>query len=90
MRIVVAIAGPGGFAPKTASRLKQKLVQRRLGVQLLKRKEEKVSPETDVVLLSCSNEDVNGLAQWIESEWNEQWNGWFALNRKKQKGVEQA
>ena len=90
MRIVVAITGYGGSAPKTASRLKQKLARRGLWVQLLKREGEKIAPETDVVVLSCPSEDVNGLAERIENEWHEQWNGWFASNRKKQKERKQA
>ena len=87
MHCLVAVTGSQRSLPKIISRLKWRLTRRGFRVQSLKDPQQAVSPSSDIILVPCPMQEVDRLAEQIERKWTEQWQDWFAANKRSTKRV---
>lgn len=79
---LVAVSGPKRNWSEGMTRLAHRLIRCGFRVQSLRVPEEKISLDSDIVLVPFQTEKILELADTITQKWTEQWLLWYTNHRK--------
>lgn len=77
MPIVVSVFGPGQGVPGVLRDLERKLQRRGLHVQILRKTNDPLVPDSDILLVRFPKTRKENLSRFIEQLWFRRWVRWY-------------